>query len=99
MLQLFHKDNKRYRWLKDKLNLNDYELIDTHPYKRITRYEKFIAETKKATREKRLSKLDQLRSDFENRKKHFLVEKSQALKEIQQEIKKLGFDDIQFPQN
>lgn len=99
MLQLFHKDNKRFRWLKEKLNLNDYELIETHPYKRVTRYEKFIAETKKTTREKRLAKLEQLRSELENSKKQFLIEKDQALKEIQEEIKKLGFDYIQFPHN
>ncbi|RNA00299.1 28S ribosomal mitochondrial [Brachionus plicatilis] len=98
MLQLFYKDNKRFEWLKEKLNLKDYELQETHPYKRVTRYEKFIAEVKQSTREKRLDKLEQLKSEFENKKKQFLAEKSQVLAEIQQEIKELGFEDIQFPQ-
>lgn len=99
MLQLFYKDNKRYEWLKDKLNLSNYELQEVQPYKRITRYEKFINEVKKSTREKRQIKLELMKKEFEKKKKEFVIERNEVMKEIEQEIKNLGFRDIQFPLN
>lgn len=97
MLQLFNKSNKRFEWLKEKLNLEDYELKETYPYKRITRYEKYIKEVRILTREKRLEKLNTIKSNFEKQKELFFNERDKILLEIQKEITDLGFNEIKFP--
>lgn len=89
MVELAHKDNERFEWLKKKLNLQDYELKEAYPYVRETRYEKFVKEVKRKADEKRALKLDKVKAAFEEEKKTFFMEKEKFLSEIKKEI-----DDI-----
>ncbi len=99
MLELFNKDNKRYEWLKEKLNLKDYELVTEYPYRRETKYEKFIKEVKEQSDKQRAEKLNMLKATFEEEKKQFFIEKERIILEIQKEIKQLGFEDSNFLNN
>ena len=89
MVELANKDNKRFEWLKEKLNLQDYQLKDAYPYIRETRYEKFVTEVKKKADEQRALKMDKLKAAFEEEKKIFFKEKEKFLNEINKE-----FDEI-----
>lgn len=89
MIELFAKDNARYQFVVDKLNLKDYKLIEKYPYKRQTRYAKNINEIKLQTKEKRLEKLRVLKEEFDRQKSLFYAERERILKEIQEDIKKL----------
>ncbi len=97
MAKLFYQDNKRYHWLLKKLNMPDYKLKESYEYKRQTRYDKHIADVKTRTRQARLDKLNKLREEFERQKVDFFKEKELMLNKIQQEIKTLGFTEIEFP--
>jgi len=94
MLELFHKDNKRYEWLKNKLNLQSYELVTEYPYKRETKYEKFIKEVEENAEKERAEKLNRLRASFEEEKKLFFKEKERILLEINKEIEDFGFGNL-----
>ncbi len=94
MLELFHKDNKRYEWLKNKLNLQSYELVTEYPYKRETKYEKFIKEVEENAEKERAEKLNKLRASFEEEKKLFFKEKERILLEINKEIEDFGFGNL-----
>ncbi len=94
MLELFHKDNKRYEWLKNKLNLQSYELVTEYPYKRETKYEKFIKEVEENAEKERAEKLNRLRASFEDEKKLFFKEKERILLEINKEISDFGFGNL-----
>ena len=94
MLELFHKDNKRYEWLKNKLNLQSYELVTEYPYKRETKYEKFIKEVEENAEKERAEKLNRLRASFEEEKKLFFKEKERILLEINKEISDFGFGNL-----
>ncbi|CAF0793012.1 unnamed protein product [Brachionus calyciflorus] len=98
MLDLFFKDNKRFEWLKEQLGLKNYQLKETQPYKRVTRYEKFVSEVKQTTREKRLQKLQELKAQFESQKQSFIEERNKVFEEIQRDIQDLGFNEIKFPE-
>lgn len=97
MVQLFHRDNARYEWLKEKLNLTDYKLKDVREYKRETRYERHIREVKELQESKRAEKLNALKQEFDRRKEAFFKEKQTILLGIQNELKELGFDKLNFP--
>jgi hypothetical protein len=97
MVELFYKDFKRYEMLKEKLNLSDYELVETYPYKRETRYEKFIREVRTKMIDDQRAKLELVRIEFEKQKELFFKEKEKALEEIRKEIIELGFKDLKFP--
>lgn len=97
LTQLFYQDNSRYKWIIDKLNLTGHELVESFPYKRVTRYEKSINESNEAAEKKRIEKLESTRKEFEAQRAQFLEEKKRVLKEIQEEIQKLGITDIKFP--
>lgn len=98
MLELFYKDNQRYEWLKNFLNLNDYKLKEKYEFTRQTRYEKYIDQVKQATKEMRQKKLDALKNEFEVQKEIFFKERNEILNKIKQEIIELGFDKLNFPQ-
>jgi len=89
MIELFEKDNARYQFVVDKLNLKDYKLIENFPYKRETRYSKKVKEIKSQTREARLEKLRVLKEEFDKQKVLFYEQREKVLKEIQEDIKKL----------
>lgn len=97
MAQLFHKDNKRYEWLKQQLNLHDYQLKEGYEYKRETRYERFLRELKDTNDRKRREKLAAVREEFEKQKEAFFKEKERILLQIQRELKELGFDNLKLP--
>lgn len=97
MSQLFYKDNKRYEWIIEKLNLKDYKLKESYPYKRVTKYEKFIREVQDKAEQQRLAKLEAVRVEFEQEKKEFLQQKEIELNDIEKEIKQLGLSDLKFP--
>lgn len=97
MLKLFHQDNARFEWLKQQLNLTDYKLKDVQPYKRETRYERFLRETREKNEHKRAMKLKDLKDEFDKQKEEFFKEKERVLLEIQKEVRELGFD-LKFPQ-
>lgn len=97
MVQLFYKDNKRYEWLMEKLNMKDFQLVESYPYKRVTKYEKFVNEIKLSNEQKRLEKLNEMKQKFEIEKVHFYKERDEALLEIQKELTELGYKEIQFP--
>lgn len=99
MVQLFYKDNKRYEWLKEQLNLQNYQLKEGQPYKRETRYEKHIREVNELNEKKRMEKLEAIKNDFEKQKALFFKEKEKALQDIEKEIQELGFKNIKFTQN
>lgn len=98
MVQLFYQDNKRYEWLKEMLNLKDYELVEEYPFKRETRFDKFKNEVLTANRLARREKIMQIQQEFEKLKENFYKRKAQILDEIQKEILELGFKDIKFPE-
>lgn len=97
MVQLFNKDNKRYEWLKQELNLHDYKLKDVPEYRRLTRYERFMEQLRETNENKRSEKLAATRDEFAKQKEIFLKEKQRVLLEIQKELKELGFDKLKFP--
>jgi hypothetical protein len=98
MLELFYKDNQRYEWLKNFLNLHDYKLKEKYEYTRQTRYEKYIIQVKEATKEMRQKKLDALKQEFDAQKEIFFKERNEILNKIKQEIIEFGFDNLNFPQ-
>lgn len=93
MLELFHVDNKRYEWLKEKLEMHDYELQGEHPYRRETKYDKFVNEVHAKADQERKEKLSRLRAHFDDEKKRFFKEKEQILLEITSELKELDFEN------
>lgn len=97
MVQLFHKDNKRYEWLKQQLNMHDYKLKEDYEYKRETRYERFLRELKESNDRKRREKLAAVRREFEKQKEAFFKEKERFLVQIQRELKELGFQNLKLP--
>ena len=97
LAQLFHKNNQRYHWILDKLGLKDYEPKESYPYRRVTKYEKFIKQVQANAEQQRTAKLDALRAEFEHEKKEFSKFKEQELNSIQNEIEQLGFADIKLP--
>ncbi len=97
MLDLFYKDNKRYEWLKSFLNLDDYKLKEKYEFTRQTRYEKYIAQVKQATKEMRQKKLNALKQEFDLQKEIFFKERNEILNKIKQDIIELGFDNLNFP--
>ena len=99
MVELYYKDVKRYEIIKEKLNLNDYELVESYPYKRETRYEKFIREVRAKMADDQRAKMELVRVEFERQKEFFFKEKEKVLEEIRKEISELGFKDLQFPSN
>jgi hypothetical protein len=96
--QLFYRDKARYEWLLEKINLQSYELKQPYEYKRQTRYDKHMNEVKELTSRMREEKLKRVQLEFEKQKALFYHQKKQVLEEIQNDIVKLGFTDIQFPQ-
>ena len=94
LAQLFHSNNKRYEWLKEKLGLQDYDLTESYPYLRQTKYEKFLEEVKEKSDEARNAKLDRIKAHFEEEKKQFFQEKERLLIEIEKEVKDLGFENL-----
>ena len=87
MAQLFYQDNKRYEWIKEKLNMKDYQLKTAYPYKRQTKYEKFVEQIKLNAEELRAVKLDQIKDEFEQEKVTFYADKALILDYIKKEIK------------
>ena len=98
MRDLFFKDNKRFEWLKDFLNLKDYKIKEDYGYRRQTRYEKYIAEVKAANEEARQKKLETLKEEFDKQKEDFYRERNAILNKIKQDIIDLGFKNIKLPQ-
>ena len=96
--QLYYKDNKRYEWLVEQLNMKDYKIVGGYLYKRQTRYEKHKSEVKVANRLKRLEKLEEMKKKFDAERVLFYKDRDEALLDIQKELKELGLNDIQFPQ-
>jgi len=97
LAQLFYKNNERYHWILEKLNLKDYQPKESYPYRRVTKYEKFIQEVQTKAEQQRLAKLEALRVEFEQEKKEFIKLREQELDSIQKEIEELGFDNIKLP--
>jgi len=97
LAQLFYKNNERYHWILEKLNLKDYQPKESYPYRRVTKYEKFIQEVQSKAEQQRLAKLEALRVEFEQEKKEFIKLREQELDSIQNEIEELGFDNIKLP--
>jgi hypothetical protein len=95
--QLYYKDTKRYDWIVEKLNLKDYQLKESYPYRRITKYEKFIREVQDRAEKQRKTKLEAVKIEFEQEKKDFLKMRQKELDLIMSEIKQLGFSDLKFP--
>lgn len=94
MAELFHKDNQRYEKLKQKLNLDGYNLTETYPYLRETKYEKFLKEVKEKSDADRASKMDRLKAAFEREKQQFFKDKERLMQEIEREVKELGLEDL-----
>ena len=90
MAELFYKDNARFEWLKQKLNMPDYKLKEAYEYKRQTRYEKHVAEVMADAERKRQIKLDQLRKLFDEQKVDFFKAKKEYLEKISAEIDSLS---------
>ena len=97
MAQLFYKNNERYHWILEKLNLKDYRLKESYPYRRVTKYEKFIQEVQTKAEQQRAAKLEALHVEFEQEKKDFIQFRDQEINSIQKEIEELGFSDIKLP--
>ena len=97
LAQLFYKDNKRFQLVKEKLGLKDYTLKESYPYRRQTKYQKFIIEVKEKTESQRQAKLDAVKSEFELEKIEFFQERDNFLLDIQRELKEFGCDNIKYP--
>ena len=80
-----------------QLNMKDYKLVESYPYKRATRYEKFINEVKMNNQQKRLEKMNETKKEFDQEKERFFKERDQILLDIQKELNELGYRDIKFP--
>lgn len=98
MAQLYYKDNKRYEWLKEKLDLSGYELKQAYAYRRVTRYEKFIREVEARAEQQRQAKLNQVREEFNAEKQEFLKQRNTELNNIEHELRQLGVKDVKFPE-
>lgn len=94
LAELFHKDNQRYELLKKKLKLEDYQLTETYPYIRETKYEKFLKEVKEKSDADRANKMDKLRLAFEQEKIQFFKDKERLMQDIEREVKELGLEDL-----
>lgn len=90
MRELFYKNNKRYEWLKETLNMRDYQLVEKYDYVRQTRYDKHISEVKRATREMRVRKVEQLKEEFVKQKKIFFKERDAILDQIRKDLADLN---------
>lgn len=89
--ELMHKDYDRFVWLKKELGIV-WEPANKGDERRSTRYGLFRMETKMKARADRMAKLDALKKIFEVEKVKFFEEKEKILKEINEEIKELGFE-------
>jgi len=94
LAELFHKDNKRYELVRKKLNLEDYKLVETYPYTRETKYEKFLKEVKEKSDAERAAKLDNLKKLFETEKIQFFKDKERLMQDIEREVRELGVKDL-----
>ena len=97
LAQLSYKDNKRYEWIKSMIGLDDYEPRDPYPYKRFSKYDKFIAEVTQEAESARLAKMNEHREKMEAEKVLFFEQRDQILAEIQKDLAALGFKDLKFP--
>ena len=97
LAELYYKDNKRYQYVLEKLNMTDYEIKEHYPYKRMTKYDLHVKKVNEMTSEMRQEKLSKKRDEFERQKAEFFNERDKVLRQIQEEIESLGFKDIAFP--
>lgn len=87
-------DNERYTWLTDKLGITWEPQSRILTERRSTKYGLFLMETKAKAKKEREAKEEALRKLFEIEKVNFFKMKEEALKEINEEIKQLGFTDF-----
>ena len=97
LTQRAYKDNKRYEWIKSMIGLEDYEPREPYPYKRFSKYDKFISEVTQEAENARLAKMNQHKERVEAEKVLFYEERDKILAEIQKDVAALGFKDIKFP--
>jgi hypothetical protein len=92
--ELQTKDNERYAWLVQKLGINWEPASKVLTERRSTKYGLFIMSVKAKAREERQEKLEALKKAFEIEKTKFYKLKEDVLNEINEEIKQLGFTDL-----
>ena len=66
--------------------MKDYQLKTAYPYKRQTKYEKFVEQVKLNAEELRAVKLNKIREEFEQEKVTFYKDKANILDYIKKEI-------------
>ena len=94
--ELQRKDQNRYLWLAKTLGITWEPGQKILNERRSTKYGLFIMSVKAKARKDREDKLEALKKAFEIEKIKFYKLKEVVLKEIDEEIKQLGFNDFKL---
>jgi hypothetical protein len=95
--ELIVKDNKRYEWIKEKLDIDDFIIPEERDFVRRGKFDLDCAKIKNENKIIRQQILDKVRQDFDVKKVEFFIQRNKTLRNIERELKELGYDNLGLP--